>query len=94
MRLPTATIDLVLGFISGGSLLVASAVSFYLAYRTDITTLRVLSLLLGIFALAHGSYHLLFTFIIGYPARAFLDSTSVTVLIIFAVYYSKRGGLT
>ena len=88
-----ATIDLVLGFVSGGSLLIAAIVCLYLAFKTNISTLRVLSLLLGLFALAHGTYHLLFTFIIGYPARAFLDSTSVTLLIIFAIYYTKRGGL-
>ena len=39
-------------------------------------------------------YHLLFTFVVGYVARESLDTLSVVVLVIFAVYYNAKGGLT
>jgi len=71
----------------------ASLVLFYLALMTKLPSLRVLSLLLGLFALAHGLYHFLFTFVIGYDARAALDTLSVVFLLSFAIYYTKRGNL-
>ncbi|TMI21888.1 hypothetical protein E6H31_04695 [Candidatus Bathyarchaeota archaeon] len=71
----------------------ASLVLFYLVLRTKLPSLRILSLLLGLFALAHGLYHFLFTFVIGYEARAALDTLSVGFLLSFAIYYTKRGNL-
>jgi len=53
----------------------------------------MLSLLLGLFALSHGLYHLFFTLLIGYTARAILDSLSVTFLVTFAIYFTKKGSL-
>src|SRR2546426_8022320 len=85
-------IETVLGLINAACLIGASLVPFYLVFKTTVRTLRILSLLLGLFALSHGTYHLLFTLVVGYPARAFLDSFSVVVLISFGIYYAKRGG--
>jgi hypothetical protein len=87
------SIETVLGLIDGTTLVAASFVLFYLVLRTKLSSLRVLSLLLGLFAFAHGLYHLLFTFVIGYAARAALDTLSVVFLLSFAIYYTKRGNL-
>ena len=94
MKLLTVDLELVLGIINGVSMITASTVSFYLAARTSVRTIRILGLLLAAFAAAHGSYHLLYSLVIGYPARELLDATSVVVLIIFALYYGKTGGLS
>jgi hypothetical protein len=72
----------------------ASFVPLYLVFRTKIPPLRIFSLLLGLFALSHGLYHLLFTFVVGYTARESLDTLSVVVLVIFGIYYNAKGGLT
>lgn len=88
------SIDTLLGLINAVALIGASIVPISLVFRAKIPSLRIFSLLLGLFALSHGLYHLLFTFVLGYLAREFLDTLSVVVLVIFAVYYSVRGGLT
>ncbi|TMI09953.1 hypothetical protein E6H34_00530 [Candidatus Bathyarchaeota archaeon] len=90
----STTIETILGFVDGTSMVAASFVLFYLALITKLPSLRVLSLLLGLFALAHGLYHFLFTFVIGYEARATLDTLSVVFLLSFAIYYAQRGNLT
>ena len=92
-RRTLTSIETVLGLIDGTSLVAASLVLFYLVARTKLPSLRVLSLLLGLFALAHGMYHLMFTLVIGYAARAALDTLSVVFLLSFAIYYTKRGNL-
>lgn len=87
------SIETILGLIDGISLVAASLVLLYLVLRSNVPSLRVLSLLLGLFALSHGLYHLFFTFVIGYTAREVLDSLSVIFLVAFAVYFTKKGSL-
>jgi len=94
VKLLTVDLELVLGIINGASMITASTVSLHLAARTSVRTIRILGLLLAAFAAAHGSYHLLYSLAIGYPARELLDTTSVVVLIIFAFYYGRTGGLS
>ena len=86
-------IETFLGLIDGISLVATSFVLLYLALKTNMTSLRILSLLLGLFSLSHGLYHLFFTFVIGYTARAVLDSLSVIFLVTFALYFTKKGSL-
>jgi hypothetical protein len=87
------SIETILGLIDGISLVAASMVLLYMVLRSNVPSLRILSLLLGLFALSHGLYHLFFTFVIGYTARAALDSFSVVVLVTFALYFTKKGSL-
>ena len=86
-------IETILGLIDGISLVAASLVLLFLSMKTNLPSLRTLSLLLGLFALSHGLYHLFFTLVVGYTARAVLDSLSVIFLVTFAVYFTKKGSL-
>jgi hypothetical protein len=87
------SIETILGLANGISLIASSSVLLYLVLRSNVPSLRILSLLLGLFALSHGLYHLFFTYLIGYTARALLDSLSVIFLVTFAVYFTKKGSL-
>ena len=82
-----------LNLIDSVAMIAASIIPFYVAYITRIKPFRILSLLLALFAFSHGLYHLLFSFVFGYTARAVLDSFSVAVLLAFLTYFSKKGGL-
>ena len=86
-------IETILGLIDGISLVAASSVLLFLVVKSNMRSLRILSLLLGLFALSHGLYHLFFTFVIGYTARGVLDSLSVIFLVTFALYFTKKGSL-
>jgi len=88
------SIETILGLIDGIALIAASSVLLYLVLKSHVHSLRILSLLLGLFALSHGLYHLFFTFVIGYTARALFDSLSVVFLVTFAIYFTKKGSLT
>jgi hypothetical protein len=87
-------IETTLGLIDGISLVAASFVLLFLFLKSNLRSLRILSLLLGLFALSHGLYHLFFTFVIGYTARVVLDSLSVIFLVTFALYFTKKGSLS
>jgi hypothetical protein len=87
------SIETILGLIDGISLVAASSVLLFLVLKSNVPSLRLLSLLLGLFALSHGLYHLFFTLVIGYTARAVLDSLSVIFLVTFAIYFTKKGRL-
>ncbi|MBO0888715.1 hypothetical protein J2P12_06410 [Candidatus Bathyarchaeota archaeon] len=82
-----------LNLVDSVAMMAASIIPFYISYLTRIRPFRILSLLLGLFAFSHGLYHFLFAFVVGYLARAVLDSFSVAVLLLFLFYFSKRGGL-
>jgi hypothetical protein len=87
------SIETILGVIDGIILIAASSVLLYLVLKSNVRSLRLLCLLLGLFALSHGLYHLFFTLVIGYTARAALDSLSVVFLVSFALYFTKKGSL-
>jgi hypothetical protein len=92
-RRTSTSIETILGLVDGISLIAASSVLLYLVLRSKVPSLRILSLLLGLFALSHGLYHLFFTYLVGYTARAVLDSVSVIFLVTFALYFTKKGRL-
>ncbi|HYY92667.1 MAG TPA: hypothetical protein VE955_11835, partial [Candidatus Dormibacteraeota bacterium] len=81
-----------LNLIDSVAMIAASIIPFYISYATRIKPFRILSLLLGLFAFSHGLYHFLFAFVVGYLARAVLDSFSVAVLLLFLSYFAKKGG--
>jgi hypothetical protein len=52
--------------------------------------LRVLSLLLGLFAITHGLYHLTLAYGLFFVAQVILEPVSVTFLLAFGIYYSRK----
>lgn len=66
-------------------------VPFYIAFRSKIQPLRILSLLLGLFAVAHGIYHLSFDISQPYLGEVVFEPMSVIFLLAFGLYYTKKG---
>lgn len=66
-------------------------VPFYIAFRSKIQPLRILSLLLGLFAVAHGIYHLSFDISQSYLGEVVFEPMSVIFLLAFGLYYTKKG---
>ncbi len=52
--------------------------------------LRILSLLLGVFAIAHGLYHLTLAYGEYFVAEVILQPVSVVFLLTFGIYYTKK----
>ena len=80
-----------LNFLAFASLVAVGIVPLYLSFKAKSKTLRSLSLLLGLFAIIHGVYHLAFDLNQSYLANVVLDPVSVTFLVAFGLYYSKKG---
>jgi len=62
-----------------------------ISLRVRIASLRIMSLLLGLFALTHGFYHLAEAFGIDFLSDVVLEPSSVAFLLAFGLYYSKKG---
>ena len=67
-----------------------AVVPIIIAIRVRSVPLRKLSLLLGIFAIAHGLYHLALAYGTYYIANTILEPVSVTFLLAFGLYYAKK----
>jgi hypothetical protein len=80
-----------LNYLTFGALFAVGLVPLYLSIRVKVKALRVLSLLLGFFAIIHATYHLAFDFNQSYLAIVVLDPVSVTLLLAFGLYFSKKG---
>lgn len=65
-------------------------VPLIIATQVKNVSLRIMSLLLGLFALTHGIYHLSLAYGFYYVAQVVLEPMSVVFLISFGVYYSKK----
>jgi len=84
--------DLVTGGIVLFTIMVAAGVvPLVMALKVKIRSLRILSLLLGLFAVVHGFYHLAFGFQQQLLADAVLEPISLILLIGLGAYYSKVG---
>jgi len=84
--------DLVTGGIVLFTIMVAAGVvPLIVALKVKIRSLRILSLLLGLFAVVHGFYHLAFGFQQQLLADAVLEPISLILLIGLGAYYSKVG---
>ena len=65
-------------------------VPIIIAIKVRSASLRKLSLLLGVFAIAHGLYHLALAYGVYPVANIILDPVSVTFLLAFGLYYTKK----
>jgi len=84
--------DLVTGGIVLFIIMVAACViPLIMALRVKTHSLRILSLLLGLFAVVHGFYHLAFGFQQELLADAVFEPVSLLLLIGLGAYYSKVG---
>jgi hypothetical protein len=85
-------VDLVTGGIVLFTIMVvAGIVPLIMALKVKIHPLRVLSLLLGLFAIVHGFYHLASGFQQELLADAVFEPASLILLIGLGAYYSKVG---
>jgi hypothetical protein len=85
-------VDLVTGGIVLFTIMVAAGIiPLIMAFRVKAHSLRILSLLLGLFAVVHGFYHLAFGFQQDLLADAVFEPASLLLLIGLGGYYSKVG---
>ena len=85
-------VDLVTGGIVLFTIMVAAGIiPLIMALKVKVHSLRILSLLLGLFAVVHGFYHLAFGFQQELLADAVFEPISLLLLIGLGAYYSKVG---
>ncbi len=85
------TLEWTLNFLAFASLCLVGMVPILIAFKVKIPSLRIMSLLLGLFAITHGFYHLSETFGIDLLSDVILEPLSVVFLLAFGLYYSKKG---
>ena len=78
------------GIVLFAILVAAGIIPLVMAARVKVRSLRILSLLLGLFAVVHGFYHLASGFQ-DLLADAVFEPTSLLLLIGLGAYYSKVG---
>ena len=84
--------DLVTGGIVLFTIMVAAGIiPLIMAIKVKVHSLRLLSLLLGLFAVVHGFYHLAFGFQQDLLADAVFEPISLLLLVGLGAYYSKVG---
>jgi hypothetical protein len=81
----------ILGLLTFAAFLAVGTVPIYMSFRVKTSTLRMLSILLGAFAITHGFYHLADSFSQGFLADAVFEPISVAFLLSLGLYYSKKG---
>jgi len=69
----------------------AGVIPLIMAFKVKVHSLRILSLLLGLFAVVHGFYHLAFGFQQELLADVVFEPLSLLLLIGLGAYYSKMG---
>jgi hypothetical protein len=85
-------VDLLTGGIVLFAIMVAAGtVPLIMAVKVKVRSLRILSLLLGLFAVVHGFYHLAFGLQQGFLADAVFEPISLVLLVSLGLYYSKIG---
>jgi hypothetical protein len=85
-------VDLVTGGILLFTIMVAAGiVPLIMAFKVKVRSLRILSLLLGLFAIVHGFYHLASGFQQGFLADVIFEPISLILLLGLGAYYSKVG---
>jgi len=83
-------VDLVTGGIVLFAIMVAAGmIPLIMAFRVKVRSLRILSLLLGLFAVVHGFYHLASGFQQDFLADAVFEPISLMLLVWLGAYYSK-----
>ena len=82
--------DLVLGGIVLFTIMVsAGVVPLIIAVRVKVRSLRILSLLMGLFAIVHGFYHLASGYQATFLADVIFEPASLILLVTLGAYYSK-----
>jgi len=85
-------VDLATGGIALFSIMVAAGIiPLIMAFKVKVQGLRILFLLLGLFAIVHGFYHLAFGYQQELLADAVFEPASLILLIGLGAYYSKVG---
>lgn len=85
-------VDLTTGGILLFAIMVgAGTVPLIMAVKVKVRSLRILSLLLGLFAVVHGFYHLAFGFQQPFLADVVFEPISLLLLVSLGLYYSKVG---
>ena len=79
-----------LNVLTWGAFIAVGIVPIMIALKVKSPTLRTLSLLLGVFALAHAFYHLTLAYGQDFIPNIILGPISVTFLLAFGIYYSKK----
>ena len=82
--------DLFIGGIVLFAIMVAAGtVPLIMAFKVKVRSLRILSLLLGLFAVVHGFYHLAFGLGQDFLGDAVFEPISLILLVSLGLYYSK-----
>lgn len=79
------------GSLIFAALAAAGVVPLLIFFKVKIWSIRVLSLLLGLFAVIHGLYHLSLGWGYEFIGEIIFEPVSVSILVVFGVYYSKKG---
>ncbi len=85
------TLEWTLNFLAFASLCLVGLVPILIAFKVRIPSLRIVSLLLGLFAITHGLYHLSEAFGFDLLSDVIFEPSSVVFLLGFGLYYSKKG---
>ena len=80
----------ILNILTWAAFFGVGVVPLIIAIQVKNAALRIMSLLLGLFALTHGLYHLSLAYGFIAVAQLVLEPVSVVFLIAFGVYYSKK----
>ena len=84
--------DLVTGGIVLFTIMVAAGIiPLIMALKVKVHSLRILSMLLGLFAVVHGFYHLASGYEQEFLADAVFEPISLLLLVGLGAYYSKVG---
>ncbi len=80
-----------LNFLAFAALFLVGIVPILIASRVRISSLRIMSSLLGLFAITHGLYHLAEAYGLDFLSDVVFEPVSVVFLLAFGLYYSKKG---
>lgn len=83
-------INWLLNILAWAALFGVGIVPLIISLRVKIRSLRILSLLLGLFAIIHGLYHLSEAYSMSFYSDVILEPISVAFLLAFGIYYSKK----
>lgn len=86
----TIDINWLLNILAWVALFGVGIVPLIISFRVKIRSLRILSLMLGLFAIVHGLYHLSEAYSMDFYSDVILEPISVAFLLAFGIYYSKK----
>ena len=87
------TLEWLLNILAWVALFGVGIVPLFISFKVKVRSLRILSLLLGLFAVTHGMYHLSVAYGIDFLSDVILEPISVGFLLAFGFYYSKKAAV-